>query len=70
MIRLRTLSVLSTLMILVGCTSPQGCSGLACKRPDSSSRDLVIWWPEKMRQGLNEQDRNRDRDYSVIPLED
>ncbi len=67
---LRSLAVLSMLMLLVGCASQQGCAGKACTRPDSTSRELVIWWPEEMRQGLNEQDRNLDRDYSVTPLED
>ncbi|WP_437883138.1 HrpT family type III secretion system protein [Pseudomonas sp. LRF_L74] len=56
--------------LLAGCANRPGCTGEACKRPDSTNRALVIWWPEEMRQGLNEYDRDRTRDYSVIPLED
>lgn len=70
MMNFRSLAAISILMLLVGCASPQGCTGQACKRPDSTSYDLVIWWPEEMRQGLNEQDRDRERDHSVAPLED
>ena len=66
---IRALAVLSLFALLAGCASPQGCSGLACERPDSTPRSLVIWWSEDMRQGLNEQDRQRDIDYTVTPLE-
>ncbi|MBC3954602.1 hypothetical protein SAMN05216593_103179 [Pseudomonas asturiensis] len=52
---------------LTGCAT-HGCAGYACKRPDSNSRELVIWWPPDMRQGLDEQDR--DRDYTVVQLKD
>jgi hypothetical protein len=52
---------------LAGCAS-QGCSGYACKRPEANSRQLVIWWPPEMRQGLDEQDH--EQDYSLVPLRD
>jgi|GEM_PF-522849 len=67
---IRTVAVLSVFVWLAGCASPrEGCSGQACERPDSTHRSLVIWWPEDMRQGLNEQDRQRDIDFTVTPLE-
>ncbi|SDH58345.1 hypothetical protein SAMN05216588_105300 [Pseudomonas flavescens] len=65
----RALAVVSIFALLAGCASPRGCSGQACKRPDSTPRSLVIWWPEDMRQGLNEQDRQGDLDHTVTPLE-
>lgn len=53
--------------ILAGCAT-QGCSGYACKRPDSNDRELVIWWPPDMRQGLDE--RDHERDFTVVQLKD
>ncbi|MGX9566205.1 HrpT family type III secretion system protein [Pseudomonas sp. CFBP 5748] len=52
---------------LTGCAT-HGCSGYACKRPDSNYRELVIWWPADMREGLLESDK--DRDYTVVQLRD
>jgi uncharacterized lipoprotein NlpE involved in copper resistance len=53
---------------LAGCSSRSGCSGDACKRPDSNDRELVIWWPLDMRQGLD--DRDHELDFTVVPLKD
>ncbi|WLI10716.1 MULTISPECIES: HrpT family type III secretion system protein [Pseudomonas] len=53
--------------LLTGCVH-SGCSPDACKRPDSSDRDLVIWWPLEMRQGLDERDHQID--FTVVPLKD
>lgn len=52
---------------LAGCAT-HGCSGYACKRPDSNDRELVIWWAPDMREGLQESDK--DRDYTVVQLKD
>ncbi|MCD5993878.1 type III secretion protein [Pseudomonas sp. CDFA 602] len=52
---------------LTGCAT-HGCAGYACKRPDSSNRELVIWWPQDMRQGVDE--RDNERDYTVVQLKD
>ncbi|SEI56971.1 MULTISPECIES: HrpT family type III secretion system protein [unclassified Pseudomonas] len=52
---------------LAGCAS-RGCSGYACKRPDSNDRELVIWWPPDMRQGIDE--RDHELDFTVVPLKD
>ncbi|PKM32749.1 MAG: type III secretion protein [Gammaproteobacteria bacterium HGW-Gammaproteobacteria-12] len=65
---IRCLTVLVALTLLAGCASKIGCSGYACERPDSTNRALVVWWPEDMRQGLN--DRDPERDYTVVPLKD
>jgi len=55
--------------VLAGCAmSPAGCSGQACDRPDSNGRELVIWWPEDMRSGLN--NTQRPIDFTVVPLRD
>jgi hypothetical protein len=64
----RCLIALVALMLLAGCASRPGCAGNACERPDSNSRTLVVWWPEDMRQGLSEQDQQRD--YSIVPIKD
>jgi hypothetical protein len=52
---------------LAGCAG-RGCSGYSCKRPDSNDRELVIWWPEDMRQGIDE--RDHELDFTVVPLKD
>ncbi|HEX8588330.1 HrpT family type III secretion system protein [Pseudomonas sp.] len=52
---------------LAGCAT-HGCSGYSCKRPDSNDRELVIWWPPDMRQGIDE--RDHEQDFSVVPLKD
>lgn len=52
---------------LAGCTT-RGCSGYSCKRPDSNHLELVIWWPEDMRQGIDE--RDHELDFTVMPLKD
>ena len=69
-IRLQTLLLLLLAMItsLSGCASHLGCSPEACKRPDSSDRELVIWWPPDMRQGLD--DRDHQVDFTVVRLKD
>jgi hypothetical protein len=54
--------------VLGGCASHSGCSGYACKRPDSNDRELVIWWPPDMRQGIDE--RDHETDFTVVPLKD
>jgi hypothetical protein len=54
--------------VLGGCASHSGCSGYACKRPDSNDRELVIWWPTDMRQGIDE--RDHEQDFTVVPLKD
>lgn len=59
--------VLVVFATLTGCAT-HGCSGTACKRPDSTSRELVIWWPPDMRDGLDDQDH--ERDYTVVKLRD
>ncbi|GBH12295.1 GTPase involved in cell partioning and DNA repair [Pseudomonas syringae pv. actinidiae] len=53
--------------MLTGCAT-HGCTGNACKRPDSNNRELVIWWPPDMREGLD--DRDHERDYTVVQLKD
>lgn len=68
MMPLRCVAVAVALLVLAGCTSRQGCAGYACERPDSNDRQLVIWWPQDMRQGLNDQDPKVD--YTVVPLKD
>lgn len=60
--------LLVLLATLGGCASRSGCSGYACKRPDSNDRELVIWWPQDMRQGLDE--RDHELDFTVVPLKD
>lgn len=62
-------AVLGCLLLasLQGCAT-HGCSGYACKRPDSNDRELVIWWSPDMRQGLDE--RDHERDYTQVPLKD
>ncbi|KPB77008.1 HrpT family type III secretion system protein [Pseudomonas cannabina] len=59
--------VLLVFATLTGCAT-HGCSGYACKRPDSTHRELVIWWPPDMRDGLDDQDH--ERDYTVVKLKD
>ncbi len=57
--------------VLAGCVTappPVGCSGLACSRPDSTDRSLVIWWPEEMRHG--QEGSERTADFTVMPLKD
>lgn len=54
---------------LAGCaTAPVGCAGQACDRPDSNARELVVWWPEDMRSGL--ESPQRPIDFTVVPLRD
>jgi type IV pilus biogenesis protein CpaD/CtpE len=64
----RVVIALVALATLGGCASREGCTGYACKRPDSTDRQLVVWWPEDMRQGLN--DRDPEVDFTVVPLKD
>ncbi|CAM3058445.1 type III secretion protein [Pseudomonas floridensis] len=59
--------LLVLLATLAGCTT-NGCKGYACKRPDSSNRELVIWWPPDMRQGVDDSDH--EQDYTVVQLKD
>jgi hypothetical protein len=59
---------LLVLAMLAGCAGHSGCSGYACKRPDSNDRELVIWWPQDMRQGIDE--RDHEQDFTVVPLKD
>ncbi|RMN00566.1 HrpT [Pseudomonas savastanoi pv. glycinea] len=59
--------VLVLFATLSGCAT-HGCTGVACKRPDSTNRELVIWWPPDMRDGLDDQDH--ERDYTVVKLKD
>nr|WP_314483847.1 HrpT family type III secretion system protein [uncultured Pseudomonas sp.] len=55
--------------VLSGCTThPAGCNAQACERPDSNDRELVIWWPEDMRTGL--ENPQRSIDFTVVPLRD
>lgn len=42
--------VLVLFATLSGCAT-HGCTGVACKRPDSTNRELVIWWPPDMQIG-------------------
>lgn len=53
--------------VLGGCASKKGCRDEACDRPDSNQRQLVIWWPEDMRQGLG--DESTVVDFTSTPLE-
>lgn len=53
---------------LAGCTIRSGCNGYSCERPDSTDRQLVVWWPTEMRQGLNDDDAKVD--FTVVPLKD
>ncbi|MFJ3485272.1 HrpT family type III secretion system protein [Pseudomonas sp. NPDC090202] len=62
------LMLCALLTLLGGCASHSGCSGDACKRPDSNDRELVIWWPPDMRQGIDE--RDHEQDFTVVPLRD
>ena len=62
------LTLLAQLAVLAGCADHSGCSPDACKRPDSSDRELVIWWPPDMRQGLDDQDH--ELDFTVVQLKD
>ncbi|WP_223536924.1 HrpT family type III secretion system protein [Pseudomonas sp. GL-B-16] len=62
----RCVSVLFVLATLAGCSSRSGCRGYACERPDSTDRQLVVWWPADMRQGLNDSDPKVD--FTVVPL--
>lgn len=56
-------------VLLSGCsTTSGGCSGRACDRPDSNGRELVIWWPEDMRTGL--EGPQETADYTIVPLRD
>ncbi|KPW29276.1 HrpT family type III secretion system protein [Pseudomonas syringae group genomosp. 3] len=65
---IRSLTLLLVLFAtLTGCAT-HGCAGNACKRPDSNNRELVIWWPPDMREGLD--DRDHERDYTVVQLKD
>jgi hypothetical protein len=64
----RYVIVLFALVALGGCASRSGCSGYACERPDSTDRQLVVWWPVDMRQGLNDSDPKVD--FTVVPLKD
>lgn len=64
----RYVIVLFALVALGGCAGRSGCSGYACERPDSTDRQLVVWWPVDMRQGLNDSDPKVD--FTVVPLKD
>ena len=60
--------ILLVLFAMLGGCAGRGCSGYACKRPDSNDRELVIWWPPDMRQGIDERDHKED--FTVVPLKD
>lgn len=64
----RCITLLLLAAVISGCSSVSACSPDACKRPDSSDRNLVVWWPLEMRQGLDE--RDHELDFSVVPLRD
>ena len=64
----RCVIVFFALAALGGCASRSGCTGYACERPDSTDRQLVVWWPLDMRQGMN--DSNSKVDFTVVPLKD
>ncbi|GGM31232.1 HrpT family type III secretion system protein [Pseudomonas asuensis] len=67
MTRYLYLIILVTVSSLAGgCASRSGCADYACDRPDSTDRQLVIWWAQDMRQGLN--DRDPQIDFTVVPL--
>lgn len=62
-------TLLALCTMLDGCAaSHSGCFAEACERPDSNDRELVIWWPADMRQGLEA--RERTLDFTVVPLRD
>lgn len=61
------LLVLLAASVLAGCASKKGCRDEACNRADSNQRQLVIWWPEDMRQGLG--DENTVVDFTTTPIE-
>lgn len=62
-------TLLALCAMLAGCAgSGTGCAAEACDRPDSNDRELVIWWPADMRQGLEA--RERTLDFTVVPLRD
>jgi hypothetical protein len=68
MMRCRAVIIFLALATLAGCTSRSGCNGYACERPDATDRQLVVWWPADMRQGLNDSDPKVD--FTVVPLKD
>lgn len=56
-------------LMISGCASTSdGCLGRSCDRPDSNSRELVIWWPVDMRTGLDNPQETAD--YTIVPLRD
>lgn len=59
-----------TVVLLAGCSSfgHRGCAKEACDRPSSTDREVVIWWPSDMRDGLGLGDEQVD--FTRVPLED
>jgi hypothetical protein len=68
MMRRGYVGIFFALATLAGCAYRSGCSGYACERPDSTDRQLVVWWPADMRQGLNDSDP--EVDFTVVLLRD
>lgn len=65
----RCVLVFAVISTLAGCASKSaGCTGDACKRPDSDNNQMVIWWSPDMRQGLGDNDETPD--FTVVPLRD
>ncbi|WP_407316483.1 HrpT family type III secretion system protein [Pseudomonas sp. nanlin1] len=58
------------LLVLSGCSSfgHSGCAKPACDRPSSTDREVIIWWPPDMRDGLGRGDDQVD--FTRVPLED
>ncbi|WP_244986619.1 HrpT family type III secretion system protein [Pseudomonas syringae] len=67
---MKALVLAVTVLLLAGCSSfgHSGCTGEACDRPTSTNREVVIWWPPQMRDGLGLGDEQVD--FTRVPLED
>lgn len=67
---MKTFLFIVTLLALAGCSSfgRSGCVKEACVRPSSTDREIIIWWPPSMRDGLGLGDEQVD--FTREPLED
>lgn len=67
---MRTLVVAFVMLLLFGCSSfgRSGCVKEACDRPTSNNREIIIWWPPSMRDGLGL--GSAQADFTRVPLEE
>ncbi len=67
---MRTLLAAFAVLLLFGCSSfgRSGCVKEACDRPTSTHREVIIWWPPSMRDGLGQGSAHAD--FTRVPLED